>query len=316
MSPYPWGHERPFNAYPNYFTLKYGSRLQKLSINAGFTCPNRDGTLGSSGCSFCNNKAFNPSYCDALKPITQQIDEGISFHKFRYRRAAKYIAYFQPYSNTYKPLEELKKIYETALSHPEISGIAIGTRPDCVDDEKLDYLQHLSEKYFVSIEYGLESCFNRTLERCQRGHSFEQTTEAIRKSASRGLFTAVHLMFGLPGESKSEMLREAEIISGLPIQSVKFHQLQILKNTSMADDFDLNPDQYHLFTMDEYVEFIISFIEKLSPGILIERLSAEVPPRFLHVSPWEQIRSDSIARIIEDKMIAEGRFQGRLYHSA
>ncbi len=310
---FPWGNNRRFNAYSSYCITKYGSRLQKLSIDAGFTCPNRDGALGTTGCTYCSNNAFNPSYCRPEISITQQIDEGIEFHKFRYRRATKYIAYFQPYSNTYKSLPELKEIYNEALSHPLISGISVGTRPDCVDDEKLDYFQELSDKYFVSIEYGIESCYNKTLAAINRGHTFEIAADAIRKTADRNIFTSAHLILGLPGESIAEMLDEAKIISALPINSIKLHQLQILKNTQMAADYIKAPTVFKLFSLEEYIEFIIDFLELLNPGIIIERLSGEVPPRFLETSSWGLLRADRVLQLIESRMKERNTWQGRLY---
>lgn len=310
---FPWGNSRRFNTFSAYCINKYGSRLQKLSIDAGFSCPNRDGTRGYGGCTYCINDAFNPSYCSPGKSITQQIDEGIDFHKFRYRRATKYIAYFQPYSNTYKDISELKKIYGEALSHPMISGISIGTRPDCIDDEKLDYLQQLSETYFVSVEYGVESCYNKTLEKINRGHTFETAVDAIRKTAARNIFMSAHLIFGLPGETISDMLKEAEIISQLPLNSIKLHQLQILKDSLMAEDYKNNPSAYTLFNLDEYIKFIIEFLERLKPEIIIERLSGEVPPRFLEMSSWGLIRTDRVMQLIEKQMKERETWQGRLY---
>jgi len=310
-----WGNQRRFNTFSAYCVAKFGSRLQKLSISAGFTCPNRDGSIGRGGCTFCNNDAFNPSYCQPEKSITQQIDEGIEFHKNRYRRANKYLAYFQAYSNTYKDIGELKKLYEEALSHPMISGISIGTRPDCVSDKILDYLQQLSEKYFVSVEYGIESCYNKTLLKINRGHSFETSVEAIRKTAGQNIFTTGHLVFGLPGERREEMLAEAEIISALPLDSIKLHQLQILKDTAMATDYLENPSSFSLFSLNDYIDFITSFLERLNPDIIIERLSGEVPPRYLISSPWERLRADQVLQKIEKNMAILNTWQGRLFAS-
>ena len=231
---YPWGHSRRFNAYSNYFLKEFGERVQKLSIDAGFTCPNRDGTVGTGGCTYCNNDAFNPSYCSPSKSINQQIIEGIEFHQKRYRRANKYLAYFQPFSNTYAPLDKLRNIYHEALKFPEVIGLVIGTRPDCIDDKKLEFFSELSKKYYVIIEYGIESCYDKTLERVNRGHSFEQSVKAITKTAQKGIKTGAHIIFGLPGETKQEMLDEADILSELPLNNIKFHQLQIIKDTEMA----------------------------------------------------------------------------------
>ncbi|MEI6854294.1 MAG: TIGR01212 family radical SAM protein [Bacteroidota bacterium] len=313
MQSFPWGDQRRFHTFSAWCQREFGSRLQKLSINAGFTCPNRDGSLGTGGCTFCNNEAFNPSYCTPAKSITRQIDEGIEFHKNRYRRANKYLAYFQAYSNTYKELDELKKLYQEALSHPMISGLSIGTRPDCISDELLDYLEGLSKEHFISLEYGIESCYDRTLKLINRGHDFECAAEAIRQTAARGIFTTGHLVFGLPGETLEEMLAQADILSALPLHSIKLHQLQILEGTVMAEQFRKDPSDFTIFTLENYIALVISFLEGLRPDMIIERLSGEVPPRFLINSPWEKLRADQVLQRIEKNMKETNTWQGRLY---
>lgn len=310
---HPWSHNRRFNSYTAWCTQKYGTRLQKLSIDAGFTCPNRDGTLGKNGCSFCLNDSFNPSYCSPDKSITHQIDEGILFHKTRYKRAAKYIAYFQAYSNTYAPLENLKSLYTEALNHPEIAGISIGTRPDCISEELLEYLSALSLKHFVSVEYGIESCYDKTLLRVNRGHSFDQAKETIELTSAKGIQTGAHLIFGLPGESREEMMAEAEIISSLPMHSIKFHQLQILKGTKIETEFVQNRSAFHVFSLIDYIEFIIDFLERTRSTLLIERLSGEVPPIFLAAPGWGLIRNDQVLQMIEKRMEERNTWQGKNY---
>jgi radical SAM protein (TIGR01212 family) len=313
LSTYPWGHSRPFNAYSNYFRKLYGGRLQKVSIDAGFTCPNRDGTSGTGGCTYCNNDAFNPSYCHPSKTITVQLSEGIEFLRKRYREPAAYLAYFQAFSNTYAPLERLKTLYEEALSFPEIAGIIIGTRPDCIDSEKLDYFSELSENHFIAVEYGVESCYDKTLKRINRGHTFGQAADAIKMTAERGIKTGAHFIFGLPGESREEMLMEAGIISSLPLHTVKFHQLQIIKGTEIEREFIAKPYDFNLFSFDDYVEFFILFLERLNPGIVVERFTGEAPPVYLHEQKWNKKRTDEIVRIIEKKLIEKNTWQGRLY---
>ncbi|MCK4361577.1 MAG: TIGR01212 family radical SAM protein [Bacteroidales bacterium] len=308
---YPWGHSRRFNAYSNYILKEFGERVQKLSIDAGFTCPNRDGTVGTGGCTYCNNNAFNPSYCTPSKSISQQIIEGIEFHQKRYRRANKYLAYFQPFSNTYAPLDKLRNIYHEALKYPEVIGLVIGTRPDCIDDKKLEFFSELSKKYYVIIEYGIESCYDKTLERVNRGHSFEQSVKAITKTAQKGIKTGAHIIFGLPGETKQEMLDEADILSELPLNNIKFHQLQIIKDTEMAKEYREKPENFSLFSLDEYIDFIITFLERLTPDIVIERFAGEVPPRFLSGPNWGLIRNDQILNLIEKKLYEKNTWQGR-----
>lgn len=310
---YSWGHKRRFNAYANYFKQEFGERVQKLSIDAGFTCPNRDGKVGRGGCTYCNNDAFNPSYCESGKSVSKQIEEGIEFHSNRYRRANKYLAYFQAYSNTYADHEHLKMIYEEALGKPEIIGLVIGTRPDCVNEKLLDYFKELSERYYIIVEYGLESCYDKTLIEINRGHTFQQSVDAIKLTASKGIKTGAHLIFGLPGESRTKMLAEAEILSKLPVNNMKFHQLQIIKGTKMEEEFRLNPEKFTFFELADYIEFVIDFLEKLNPNIVIERFAGEVPPRFLAGPGWGLIRNDQILNLIEKRLEERDTWQGRLF---
>jgi radical SAM protein (TIGR01212 family) len=308
-----WGTNRRFNAYSDYFKKEFGERVQKLSVDAGFTCPNRDGTAGHGGCTYCVNDAFNPSYCHPSKSVSQQLAEGIQFHKNRYRRADKYLAYFQAYSNTYASLPHLKEIYEEALSTEGIIGLVIGTRPDCIDDNKLSYLKELSHDHYIIVEYGLESCYDKTLARINRGHSFKQSVEALKKTKQFGLKSGVHMIFGLPGETRDEMLKQAEILSNLPIDNIKFHQLQLLKGTSIAKEFRESPKDFIRFTLDEYIEFIIDFVEKLNPSFVIERFAGEVPPRFLELPGWGLVRNDQILNRIEKRMLKRETWQGKCY---
>jgi radical SAM protein (TIGR01212 family) len=308
---YPWGHNKRYNSYPEYFRKRFGERVQKISVDAGFTCPNRDGTLAYGGCTYCNNDAFNPSYCKPDKPVTRQIQEGIEFHAKRYRRATKFLAYFQAYSNTYAPIEHLIKLYSEALNYPGIIGLVVGTRPDCIDDEKLDYFRELSDKYYIIIEYGIESCYNRTLKTINRQHTFEQSVDAINRTAAAGIQTGAHIIFGLPGETREQMLNEAEILSALPINNIKFHQIQIVKGTSIEKDFIQNPEKFTLFEMDEYIDFIVQFMGRLNPGFIIERFTGEMPPRFLTSSNWGLIRNDQVNKLIEKKLDEANMWQGK-----
>ncbi|MDQ1296610.1 MAG: uncharacterized protein QG611_588 [Bacteroidota bacterium] len=308
-----WGHDRRFNAYSNYFRKLYGARIQKVSIDAGFTCPNRDGTKGTGGCTYCNNDAFNPSYCLPGKSVTQQIDEGILFHHKRYREASSYLAYFQAYSNTYAPLTVLKRLYEEALNHPGIIGIIIGTRPDCMDDEKLKYLHSLSQRCYLAVEYGIESCYDKTLTRINRGHTFLEAVNALKVAAESGINTGAHFIFGLPGESREEMLEEAAIISELPLKTVKLHQLQIIKGTLMETEYLNKPSEFQLFTWEEYLGFIILFLERLNPEIVVERFTGEAPPRFLNGPGWGKKRTDELVTLVEKRLAELDTWQGRLY---
>lgn len=287
--------------------------MQKISIDAGFSCPNRDGKISTGGCTFCSNAAFNPSYCRPEKTIRQQIEEGIEFHQRRYRRANQYLAYFQPFSNTYKPLKELKTIYRQALEIPEIVGIVIGTRPDLIDEQILQYLNEIRETHYVMLEYGIESVYDDTLKRVNRGHDFATAERAIRMTADYGIPCGAHFIFGLPGESKTMMLVAADIISRLPLTTVKFHQLQIFKDTKMAEEYQAHPETFHLFDLEEYIDFVIDFTERLSPDIVIERFAGEVPPRYLVSEPWMKLRYDAVLAKIEKRMEERGTWQGQLY---
>lgn len=297
-----------YRAFVEYFRERYGSRLQKVVVDAGFGCPN------SGGCTFCDNRAFHPGYSVPEKSVARQIDEGIEFHKVRYRRAQRYIAYFQPHSNTYAPLEKLRRLYGEALAHPEIEGIAIGTRPDCVDGEKLDYLARLSEEKAVIVEYGIESCYDRTLGRINRGHTFECARKAVEMTAERGLTQCAHFIFGLPGESIGDMMAEADIINTLPLTALKFHQLQIIRGTVMEAEFAERRSDFHEFTLEGYLRFIGEFLQRLRPDFYIDRFAGEVPPCF--ISPlqkgWGLVRYQELTRMLEERMEKLGIRQGGL----
>lgn len=303
---------RRFNSYPSYCLSLFASRIRKISVDAGFTCPNRDGTLGTGGCIFCSNAAFSPPYCSPEKPICQQIKEGIQFHQRRNQQAVQYLAYFQAYSNTYKPLNELKTIYQQALELPEIKGIVIGTRPDCIDEPLLHYLTEIQQTHYVMLEYGVESVYDETLQRVNRGHDFATAERAIRLTAQYGIPCGAHLIFGLPGETKQMMLDAAGILSQLPLTTVKFHQLQIFKGTRMAEAFQQHPDAFHLFKLDEYIDFVIDFVERLNSDFVIERFAGEVPPRYLATESWMKLRYDEVLNRIEKRMEERNTWQGRL----
>ena len=251
---YPWGTNRRFNAYSDYFRREYGERVQKISINSGFTCPNRDGKVGRGGCTFCDNRAFNPSYKDAHTSVTEQIKKGMEFHKKRYRKAKRYLAYFQAFSNTYADLEHLQKLYDEALAVPDVMGIVVGTRPDCMDEEKLDYFAELSKRCHLVLEYGIESMLNPTLIRVNRGHDVEKSRWAIEETARRGIHVGGHLILGLPGEQRSDYLDTARELADWPLDSVKFHQLQLIKGTAMAREFEKKPGDFPSFSLEEYLD--------------------------------------------------------------
>lgn len=312
---YIWNHERRFNAYANYFKSQFGTRVQKLSIDAGFTCPNRDGKVGRGGCSFCTNEAFNPSYCQTQNTITWQIEEGKRFHAWRYKKAISYLAYFQAYSNTYAPLEVLKERYEEALACEGVTGLVIGSRPDCVDEEIMMYLKELSQRYYIHLELGIESCYDKTLTKINRGHDFECTRNAFALAQAHRVQTGAHLILGLPGETRDEMLAQARILSDLGIKTLKLHQLQILKGTMMEREYREHPEDFIFFALDEYIDFVIDFLEILDPAIIIERFAGEVPPRFQAGPCFDHVRNDQILAAVEKRLEERETWQGRLYVS-
>ena len=355
-----------YNSFVGYYRRKYGERLQKLVLDAGFSCPNRDGTVGRGGCTYCDNAAFHPGYSTPGKPLLVQLDEGIEFQKVRYPRARHYLAYFQAYSNTYGPLGRLKALYEEVLSHPEVVGIVIGTRPDCVDEAKLDYLADLAagrilqgwsrtlgEKKasgcqsfrqahqsveahpsvaelveapsteapgsrtltapIVVVEYGIESCHDITLRRINRGHDFECARRAVELTSRRGLDTGAHFILGLPGESRQMLLDQCSTISSLPLRSVKFHQLQIVKGTAMEKEYAADPSAFYRPPLDEYLDLVADILERLRPDLYIERVAGEVPPRFVNDTPWGLVRNFEILRLLDKRLEERDTWQGRLY---
>ena len=319
-----------YNSFVGYFRRKYGERLQKIVLDAGFTCPNRDGKVGRGSCTYCDNAAFHPSYSTAGKSLRQQMDEGIGFHKVRYRTTEHYLAYFQSFSNTYASLERLKMLYAEALEHPDVVGIVIGTRPDCVDEEQLDYLAALSRGEVlegwtrtmsdgqvrtapvVIVEYGIESCHDATLERINRGHGFDTARRAVEMTAARSLDVGAHFILGLPGETRQMMLDSCALINELPLRSVKFHQLQIVKGTRMEQEYADRPQDFERFSLDEYLDFFVDMLERLLPDIFIERFVGEVPPRFVNETPWGLIRNVELLRLLEKRLKERRTWQGRL----
>ena len=272
-----------YNDYGTWIRRQFPYRVQKISIDAGFTCPNRDGRISSGGCIYCDNRTFNPSYCQRRNSVTQQLEEGKRFFAHKYPDM-KYLAYFQAFTNTYAPLSHLKALYQEALHVEDIVGIVIGTRPDCVSDELLDYLAELNQRTFVLVEYGLESTNNDTLLRINRGHTFEQSQEAIERTKQRGLLCGAHIILGLPGEDAAESLRQAPIISRLPIDILKIHQMQIIRGTRLADEFETNP--FHIYSVDEYIQLIAEYIQRLRPDMILERFVSQSPKELLIAPHW------------------------------
>jgi len=302
------------NRYLNYnqvLKTEFSERIQKISINAGFTCPNRDGSKGTGGCTYCNNQTFSPEYCQSGKSVSEQVEEGIAFFHYKYK-AQLYLAYFQSYTNTYDSLENLKAIYEEALSYPNVVGLVVGTRPDCVSNELLDYFAGLAKKYYVMIEYGIESTSDETLQFINRGHDYACAEKAIKDTAARGIRVGAHIILGLPKEDRETILSHAGILSQLPITSLKIHQLQLVRGTRMSVQYSEHPEWFHLYSANDYIDLAIDFMERLNPAIAIERFVSQSPKELLIAPEWGLKNFEFTAKI-EKRLEERDAWQGRLF---
>lgn len=303
------------SSFGTWLTDQLGQKVQKISVNAGFTCPNRDGTLGTGGCTYCNNQTFNPAYCATEKTITQQLKEGKEFFGRKYPDM-KYLAYFQAYTNTYADLETLRQRYEEALSFDGVVGLVIGTRPDCVSEPLLDYLEELNRRVFVLVEYGIESTDDDVLIRIRRGHDFAATQQAVTATAQRNIPTGGHIILGLPGtwQQASYLQNEARRLSALPLTTLKIHQLQLIRGTRMAEEYASFPMDFHLFTANEYIDYVIDFIELLRPDIVIERFVSQSPASLLAVPGWGLKNHEFVAKL-KQRLNECQTWQGKKYQS-
>jgi radical SAM protein (TIGR01212 family) len=306
--------QRRYTDYSSYIKEQFGGRVQKVSINAGFTCPNIDGSKGKGGCTYCNNNTFNPEYCKPIKPISQQIDEGITFFSQMYKRQ-KYLAYFQAFTNTYAPLEELKQKYEEALKHKDVIGLVIATRPDCITNEILDYLEQLiKDGNFIKLEFGLESTNNKTLDLINRCQTHEDAIKAFDMAKNRGILLGAHIILGLPKESKNDMLNNVLAINNLPVDTLKIHHLQVVKHTMMAFQYKQDASQFSFFTLDEYLDLVIDFLEILNPKIIVERFFSESPEHLL-IAPKYGLKNFELVHKIEKRLQEKDSWQGKLFTS-
>ena len=303
---------KPYNDYSSFVKNKFNKRVQKISLNTGFNCPNRDGTKGLGGCTYCNNNTFSPDYCKPSKSISQQLNEGISFFSHKYK-AQKYFAYFQSYTNTYADIEVLKSMYLEAINYPNVIGLIIGTRPDCITEEIIDMLSEIAKTNYVALEFGVESTLNRTLNKINRCHTFEETIAAYNIAANKGIHLGAHLILNLPGEGKEEMLNHALELSKLPINTLKIHQLQIVKHTIMAIQYKETPEMFNLLNADEYIELITEFVTLLRPDIIIERFISESPKHLLIAPNWKRIKNFEIVDKIEKRLTEKDWWQGKFY---
>ncbi len=312
---YPWGDERRFHSYAAYFRRRFGGRVQKLSVDAGFGCPNRDGTAGRGGCTFCDNGAFTPSYCVPTKSVAQQIEEGIAFHRRRYRTSSRYLVYFQSYSNTYAPLERLQLLYGEALAHPDVAGIVVGTRPDCVDERKLDWLAELARDRYVAVEYGIESTSDATLRAVNRGHDYACAVRAVEMTAARGIPVGGHFILGLPGETERMLLDRTAQINALPLTTVKFHQLQVFRGTAMAAEYDADPARFPFWEVDAYIDLVVEILRRLRPTLVVERFASEAPPRYHYGPDWGLLRNERLWAMLDERLAARDTYQGEIFLS-
>ena len=300
-----------YRDYTTFIREHFNNRVQKISLNAGFTCPNLDGSKSRGGCTYCNNNTFNPKYCKPVKPITTQLDEGIAFFSEKYK-TQQYLAYFQAFTNTYAETSILEKMYEEALSHPEVIGMVISTRPDCITESTLDLLEGLGKDHFISLDFGIESTIDRTLDAINRCHAYDETIQAFDMAKNRGLHLGGHMILGLPGESREELLGHAAKLNTLPMDSLKVHHLQIVKHTMMAHQYKNTPEMFDLFSVEDYIELITEFIGLLRPDIILDRFISESPPHLLIAPKWGGLKNFEIIAKIDKRLEEKNIWQGSL----
>ena len=294
---------------------RLGRQIQKLALDAGMGCPNRDGRVSTGGCTFCLNEAFSPSYCRETKELHKQIERAIEFHAARHRTSQCYIAYLQSGSNTYAPIDVLEEIYNKILSHPKISGLIVGTRPDCIDEQKLKLLEHISHSKYVAVEYGVETLNDTTLHNTNRHHTSHTTLEAIARTKSHGLDVGAHLIIGLPNEREEHIIASVEGLNSLDIDSIKFHQLQIYHNTPMAMEWEQHPERFmfaNIYNADSYIELLTRLIRHLNPKTSIERMASSAPRHLIAHSPLGGIRPDIVRQRVTERLLTLGAHQGDL----
>lgn len=300
-----------YTDFGTYLREQLPIKVQKISINAGFTCPNRNGDKGWGGCTYCNNQTFNPAYCKTERTVTEQLEEGKRFFARKYPDM-KYLAYFQAYTNTYGDVKTVIGKYEEALAVNDIVGIVIGTRPDCMPNELLEYLKELNRRTFLMVEYGIESVNDATLARINRGHTYAETIDAVERTAKVGIRTGGHVILGLPGEEHDELMRQAAVLSELPLTTLKLHQLQLIRGTRMAHEYEQRPKDFHLYTADEYIDLVIDYVEHLRSDLVLERFVSQSPKELLIAPDWG-LKNYEITERIKKRMRDRATYQGRLY---
>lgn len=300
-----------YNDFGAFLQSHFPFKVQKITLDGGFSCPNRDGSKGRGGCTYCNNRTFSPAYCHRDKSVAEQMREGISFFSRKYPHM-RYLAYFQAYTNTYASLEVLQQRYEEALAVEGCVGIVIGTRPDCMPDKLLDYLEELSRRTFLLVEYGIESCDDATLLRINRGHDYATAVDAVQRTAARGIYVGAHIILGLPGEERNGIMRQATELSKLPLTTLKMHQLQLIRGTRMAEEYAAFPGDFHLFALDDYIETVVDYVERLRPGLVLERFASQSPKELLIAPDWG-LKNHELVDKVKKRMRERDTWQGRLY---
>lgn len=303
--------QKPYREFGDFLNQNFPHKVQKISINAGFTCPNRDGSKAVGGCTYCNNQSFSPGYGGKQRSVSQQLSDGIAFFSHKYPEM-KYIAYFQSYTNTYDSIDKLIDLYQEALQYPDVVGIIIGTRPDCMPDQLLDYFAELNQRTFLMIEYGIESTLDSTLNFINRGHTYLESVQAIQKTAAKGIYTGAHMILGLPGESRDDILEHARKLSQLPLTTLKMHQLQLIKGTAMAKQYREHPEWFNLFEVDDYIDLCIDFAERLNPDFIIERFVSQSPKNLLIAPDWGLKNFEFTAKVLK-RFADRNTWQGKLY---
>ena len=312
---YPWGDTRRFNSYAGYFRRLFGGRVQKLSVDAGFTCPNRDGRIAAAAARSATTGPSPPPTATRPKASGSRSTRGSPSIVGATAGAQRYLVYFQSYSNTYAPLERLQTLYGEALSHPDVAGLIVGTRPDCVDDPTLDLLASLARDRYVAVEYGIESTSDATLRAVNRGHDFACARRAVEMTAARGLPVGAHFILGLPGESDAQLVAQTAEINSLPLTTVKFHQLQVFRGTPMAAEYDASPGRFRFWTVEEYIDLFVEILRRLRPDLVVERFASEAPPRYHYGRNWGLIRNEQLWALLEKRLAERNAYQGEFFIS-
>lgn len=307
-APAPWRDAGlHYYGYNFYLRSRFGSRIQKVSIDAGFTCPNVDGTVALGGCNFCDNRSFSPSRRGPRTPITKQIDQGIHWLQKRYD-CERFLAYFQPATNTYAPVEKLRRVYGEALAHPQIVGLVIGTRPDCVPEEVLALIEELARETYVSLEYGMQTMHDRSLEWMNRGQNHASFVDAMERSRGRGFELCAHVILGIPGESHEDMLATAHELAKHRIDAVKIHNLYAVRGTPLGEQYERG--EITLMEFDEYVSVLVDVLERLPPWTIVERISGDAPDDFFLGPAWCVERKPAVRIALDAEFKRRGTQQG------